>query len=218
MVPPISEWEFKSASKSLNSKSAPGNDGISADLILCSLPVIKPLLFKILNACLFLSLFPNNWKLSKVVVIGKPNKPDYSTLNSFRPINLVLNLAKLLEIAILGHLIWYSRSLNWISDFQHGFREGKSTESAAHSLTSFIESAFEERKVCAAAFLDIKSAFDSALHPAINRETFLPQLPHKNCAELSLQQSCCHIGPVLHFLQISLSRMSERRSAIPILV
>ena len=91
--------------------------------------------------------FPNNWKLSKVVVIGKPNKPDYSTLNSFRPISLVSNLSKLLEKVILGRLIWYSRSLNWISDYQHGFREGRSTESAAHSLTSVIESAFAEHKV-----------------------------------------------------------------------
>ena len=53
-VPPISDWEFESASKTLNKKSAPGYDGISADLLLCSLPVIKPLLFKILNACLLL--------------------------------------------------------------------------------------------------------------------------------------------------------------------
>jgi hypothetical protein len=161
-VPPISDWEFELASKTLNKKSASGYDGISADLLLCSLPVIKLLLFKIFNACLLLSCFLNNWKLSKVVVIGKPNKPDYSTLNSFRPIGLVSNLAKLLEKVILGRLIWYSRSLNWISDYQHGFREGRSTESAAHSLMSVVESAFAEHKVCAATFLYIKSAFDSA--------------------------------------------------------
>jgi hypothetical protein len=94
VVPPVSDWEFESASKSLNSKSAPLSDSISADLLLCSLPVIKPLLFKILNACFLLSFFPINWKLSMVVVIGKPNKPDYSTLNSFRPISLVSTLAK----------------------------------------------------------------------------------------------------------------------------
>jgi hypothetical protein len=94
VVPPLSDWEFESASKSLNSKSAPLSDSISADLLLCSLPVIKPLLFKILNACFLLSFFPINWKLSMVVVIGKPNKPDYSTLNSFRPISLVSTLAK----------------------------------------------------------------------------------------------------------------------------
>ena len=94
MVPHLSDWELESASKSLNSNSAPLNDGISADLLLCSLPGIKPLLFKIPNVCFLLSFFPITWKLSKVVVIGKPNKPDYSTLNSFRPISLVSNLAK----------------------------------------------------------------------------------------------------------------------------
>jgi hypothetical protein len=41
---------------------------------------------------------------------------------------------------------------------QHGLRGNHSTETAAHSLVSFIESAFSEKKVCATAFLEIKSA------------------------------------------------------------
>ena len=81
--------------RSLNSKSAPGGDGISADRLLYNLPVIKHHLLAILNACLLLCIFPRHWKLAKVVVIGKPNKPDYSILNSFRPISLVFNMAKL---------------------------------------------------------------------------------------------------------------------------
>jgi hypothetical protein len=167
-IPPsISDWEFEAAAKSLNCKSAPGEDGISAGLLLLSLPLIKPLLLKILNACFLLCFFPSPWKLVKVVVIGKPNKPDYATLNSFRLISLISNLAKLLEKVIHDRLIWYSRSLNAISDFQNGFREGRSTETAAHSLISFVETGFEEKKVSAAAFLNIKSAFDSAWHPAI---------------------------------------------------
>lgn len=103
-----------------------------------SLPVIKPLIFKLLNACLLLSFFPNNSKLSKVVVIGKPYKPDYSTLKSFKPISLVSNLAKLLEKVILDLLIWYSRSLNWISDLKHSFREGRSTLTVSFPLLSLL--------------------------------------------------------------------------------
>jgi hypothetical protein len=98
-IPPsISDWEFEAAAESLNCKSAPGEDGISAGLLLLllSLPLIKPLLLKILNACFLLYFFPSPWKLVKFVVIGKPNKPDYATLNSFRPISLISNLAKLL--------------------------------------------------------------------------------------------------------------------------
>lgn len=44
---------------------------------------------------------PNCWKLAKVVIIGKPNKSDCSSLNSLKPISLVSNLAKLLEKIVL---------------------------------------------------------------------------------------------------------------------
>ena len=77
-----------------------------------------------------------------------------------------------------------------MSDFQNGFREGRSTESSTHSLTSFIESAFDERKVCAAAFLDIKSAFESAWHPA-----FIASLVKRSC-----------FGSLLKILQRFLSK------------
>jgi hypothetical protein len=88
---------------------------------------------------------------------GKPNKLDYSSLNSFRPISLVSNLAKIFEKVVLGRLLWFTNAHEWLNDCQHGFRENR----------SFIKSAFSEKKVAAAAFLDIKSAFDSAWHPAI---------------------------------------------------
>jgi hypothetical protein len=44
---------------------------------------------------------------------------------------------------------------------QYGFLAGKSTETATHSLTSFVEYGFSIKHFSAAAFLDIKSAFDS---------------------------------------------------------
>ena len=55
----ISHWEFEAAPKSLNCKSAPGDDGILAGLLLLSLPLIKPSLLRILNACFLLSFFPS---------------------------------------------------------------------------------------------------------------------------------------------------------------
>jgi len=165
--PVISDWEFETAARLLNSKSAPGPDGLSADLLLFSLPLVKPFLLVILNACISLCFFPVSWKIAKVVVIGKQNKSDYSTLNSYRPISLVSNLAKFLEKVILGRLAWFASVNGWFCVDQHGFRENRSTETAAHSLVNYIEDAFFDQKVCASAFLDIKSAFDSAWHPAI---------------------------------------------------
>ena len=94
-------------------------------------------------------------------------KTTYATLNSFRPISLVSNLAKILEKIILNRLQWYAKNGNWISSNLHGFTEGRSTETACHSLVSFIENGFNCKQVTACTFLDIKSAFDMAWHLAI---------------------------------------------------
>ena len=40
----------------------------------------------------------------------------------------------------------------------------RSTETAAHSLIYFVESGFNEKKVSAAAFIDMTGAFDSVWH------------------------------------------------------
>ena len=109
------------------------------------------------------------------------SETTYATLNSFRPISPVSNLAKILEKIILNRLQWYARNGNWISSNLHGFTEGRSTETACHSLVSFTENGFNCKQVTAFAFLDIKSAFDMAWHP-----TILAALIKRGCVRATL--------------------------------
>ena len=164
--PPISEWEFDHVISSLISLSAAGHDGISAAMVKHCLPLIKTQLLAVFNACLILCFFPDQWKTSKVTIIGKLYKQSYSDFSSFRPISLACTFSKCIEKIVLNRLLWFSRTQKWLSPDQHGFREAKSTKTAGHALVSHIESGFDE-KISACAFLDIKSAFDSAWHPAI---------------------------------------------------
>jgi hypothetical protein len=138
--PVISDWEQEAALRSLNPKAAPGSDDISAEILILSLPAIKCYLSAILRTVLQLRLFPSSWKRSKLVVIGKPNKLDYTSLKSFRS-----NLVKILEKVVLGRLLWFANAHDWLKSCKHGFRENKSTDAAAHFLISFIESAFSEK-------------------------------------------------------------------------
>ena len=57
---------------------------------------------------------------------------------------------------------WHANEGTWFNINQHGFIEGKSTETAAHALVDRIESGFQQKKYTACLFLDIKAAFDSA--------------------------------------------------------
>ncbi len=165
--PLVTDWELSTAFDSLNHNAAAGIDGLSAAILKSCFPVIKFHLLFIINSCFQLSYFPDAWRSSKVLIIGKPNKPSYDSLNSLRPISLINNFAKILEKIILGRLQWFAKNENWFSSNQHGFTDGRPTESACHSLTSFIHEGFQSKQVTACAFLDIKSAFDSAWHPAI---------------------------------------------------
>ena len=163
----ITSSELRAAATSLNRKAAPGHDGIGMDLIVLSLSLIEPILLAIMNALIQLQSFPPSWKTVIVEVIGKVGKKAYTTLDAFRPISLVSNLSKLLEKVLLNRLRELADQHSWFSSNQHGFRAKRSTESAGHALVSFIEKAHKSKLVTACAFLDIKSAFDAAWHPAI---------------------------------------------------
>jgi hypothetical protein len=159
--------ELDAALDSINYKAAPGSDGLSAAIIKKCFPVLKAHLLFIVREGVRLQFFPQAWKTSKVLIVGKPNKPSYDALGSFRPISLVNNLAKVLEKIILNRLQWHSSSANWLSPNQHGFSSGRSTESAGHAPVTFCEEGMRSKHTTASAILDIKSAFDAAWHPAI---------------------------------------------------
>ena len=136
--PVVTDWELSIAFDSLNHNAAAAIDGLSAAILRTCFSVIKFHLLFIMNSCFQLSYFPDAWRSSKVLIIGKPNKPSYDSLKSFRPINLINNFAKILEKNIQGGLQWCAKNENWFSFNQHGFMDGRSTESACHSLTSFM--------------------------------------------------------------------------------
>jgi len=64
----------------------------------------------------------------------------------------------------------YSRLLSFLTkngilnDAQHGFREGKSTETAIHAFLENIQEAIEKKKHLIRIFLDLSKAYDVLEH------------------------------------------------------
>ncbi|GBP06726.1 Probable RNA-directed DNA polymerase from transposon BS [Eumeta japonica] len=72
---PVSLSEVQTLVKSLNTRKAPGLDGISNKAIKCfSIPLLS-LLVAIFNACIKNCYFPPAWKEAEVIGIHKPGKP-----------------------------------------------------------------------------------------------------------------------------------------------
>ena len=166
-VPPVTSNELAMALSMLKKGSAPGLDLLPSDIVQVSADVFHDTLCKLFSAVFDQSWFPNCWKIARITIIPKQNKPSYCSPDCFRPVSILPIFSKLLERVILNRLKWFATEEQWFSHFQHGFREGKSTESAAHQLIEKIENGFRRKAFTACVFLDIKAAFDSAWHPAI---------------------------------------------------
>ena len=84
-------------------KKAPGPDGIPNVAMKTSVLEFLDMFRTMLQKCLEEGHFPDRWKVQKLVLLPKPEKPPGDP-SSYRPICLLDTLAKLLERIILNRL------------------------------------------------------------------------------------------------------------------
>jgi hypothetical protein len=66
-------------------------------------------LTRLYNKRLELSVFPRIWKESVVKIIPKHEKDDYRDPNSYRPLSLLPDFAKILEKLLINRVVYYLR-------------------------------------------------------------------------------------------------------------
>ena len=110
---------------------------------------------------------PLTWRKANVVMIPKPNKPDYQKPGAFRPITLANHLFKTLEKLILWHITETNLKVKPLHKNQHAFRNDSSTESAALQVITQIEENMYKKKYTLSVFADISRAFDTVSGDAI---------------------------------------------------
>ena len=174
----ISKAEVITAIDFLKSTRTPGTDGYPADWLKCCSSQVATHISALFNACLATSYFPRDWRVAKVIILRKQNKPHYDDPSCYRPISIICCMSKVFERILHSRLkaLAESASGSWFNDSQHGFRVGRSTESAGSTLASIIENNLKKKLFTCCAFLDIKGAFDAAWQPAI-----LHGLQRKGC-------------------------------------
>ncbi|GBM60131.1 Putative protein in type-1 retrotransposable element R1DM [Araneus ventricosus] len=95
--------------------------------------------------------------------VGKdPKEPS-----SYRPIALLPTIGKVLEKLLTQRLTFFLENGNKLNEHQHGFREGKSVDTALASFMEEIQKGRSQGNHVLAISLDIKGAFDNILHHAI---------------------------------------------------
>ena len=92
---PIREFEVEKAIMKLNSKSAPGSDGLTSDLYKTQKEFFVPLLTKLFNDIYETSYVPPSFEQAIIKVI--PKKPNVYDIGNFRPISLINTDQKILS-------------------------------------------------------------------------------------------------------------------------
>ncbi|GBP89701.1 Probable RNA-directed DNA polymerase from transposon X-element [Eumeta japonica] len=142
---PVSLSEVQTLVKSLNTRKAPGLDGISNKAIKCfSIPLLS-LLVAIFNACIKNCYFPPAWKEAEVIGIHKPGKPR-DLPASYRPISLLSGLGKLFEKILKTRLSDHLLGKGLIIDEQFGFRPAHSCPQQVLRLVEYVSEGFETER------------------------------------------------------------------------
>ena len=150
--------------KNINPKKSPGIDKISPGLLKELNRKAVVMLANLFNASVRLEHVPSVFKIAQIIMLKKPDKPAHE-VTSYRPISLLLAISKLFEKLLLKRLQPLVEAK--IPNFQFGFRSRHSTIEQVQRVTMQIERAFEEKKYCAAVFLDVSQAFDRVWHEGL---------------------------------------------------
>jgi len=138
--PPFSKQEFKDAIAKCSSSSTPGPDHISwrhlKSLITNDRCLQK--IVQIANVCIDLEFWPSHFKSSNTVVIPKPNKTNYNSPKSFRPIVLLNTTGKLIEKVISNRLQFHLSANGFLDSHQFGGIQQRSITDVGIYLTHLI--------------------------------------------------------------------------------
>ena len=143
----------------LENKNSSGHDGISNTLLKTIKNDISQSLTIIINQMLTTGIFPDAFKLSKVIPLFK--KSDSSLLVNYRPISLLPTISKVFERVIHDQMYEYFNQFNLLAEQQYGFRKQHSTEYATIKLIDHVGKEMEAGKTPTSVYIDLSKAFDT---------------------------------------------------------
>lgn len=161
--------ELTHAIEKLTPHSAPGIDHITWRHIkkLLNDPANTRKLADLFSACVFLGVWPNEFKISQTVTIPKPKKTDYSTIKSYRPITLLSCIGKLGTKTIAKRVQYESYAHNLLHPHQYGGAALRSTIDAGLQVVNRIRHEWAQGNVVSAIAFDLAQFFPSIKHDVL---------------------------------------------------
>jgi hypothetical protein len=155
-INPVSETEVEKVVRNLKGKCSSGFDNVMDSIVKKCVQFIKKPLADICNASFVSVVFPEKLKIAIIKPLHK--KGNTEEARNYRPISLLSVFSKTVEKLIYSTLMAFITKNKILNNAQHGFCEGKSTETATHAFLENIQKAIENRINCIGiVFLFLKS-------------------------------------------------------------
>jgi hypothetical protein len=144
----------------------PGLDGITFRVWKELWPVLGSVVLNLYQASLDLKYVTQWWCTAKIVVLRKPNKPDYSRPKAYRPISLLQTISKGLEAVIARRLPYLAETYRLLPENYFGGRPNRSAEQALNLLVKKIHEAWRAYRILSLVSFDVQGAFNG-VHPSV---------------------------------------------------
>ncbi|CAK1592771.1 unnamed protein product [Parnassius mnemosyne] len=146
--------------KRLDKNKGAGPDRIHPVFInICACSLSKPLTI-IFNESLRSGVFPEKWKITKVVPVFKNG--DSKNVINYRPISILSAFSKIFEAVVYPYLSSYFKP--YLSENQHGFVKNRSTITNLISYVGFLTEKVDTQLQVDAIYTDFSKAFDRVCH------------------------------------------------------
>ncbi|KAI8502532.1 hypothetical protein Bbelb_201200 [Branchiostoma belcheri] len=146
----------------LNPSKASGPDQIPPWFLKLTASEIAPVLTNIFQHSLNTAEIPKDWRDANICAILK--KGDRAVPSNYRPVSLTCISCKLLEHIIHSQIMKHLESYSILTDYQHGFRAKRSTETQLILTVHDIAGALNSKRQVDLAILDFTKAFDKVPH------------------------------------------------------
>ncbi|XP_054281282.1 uncharacterized protein LOC128998951 [Macrosteles quadrilineatus] len=152
----------------MNFKASPSKDfyGFSNRMIREIPPDIMLTLTHLINRCLAEGIFPDVFKIARVIPVYKNGPRD--SPSSYRPISLVLS--KVLEAVMVHQLTLFLESGGLLSCQQFAYISGKLIVDAVCQFCTFVMDAMGNNEVVEGVFCNVSKAYDCVSHQLVLRK------------------------------------------------
>ena len=154
--------DVEAAIGELKTNSAPGPDGVPAQLLKRCKQAISAPLASMWRRSLEAGVVPSFYKLSLVTPLHK--KENKITPGNYRPVSLTSHIVKVFERVIKRKLVNYLEWNKFISPNQHGFRSGRSTLTQLLAHVNDVLVGWSKGLDLDCIYLDYAKAFDKVDH------------------------------------------------------